>query len=146
PDTSRPQYDDAIRQIRAAIAAGDVYQVNHTLRFRTHCAMDPASIYDALVAAEHGRYHALIETPDWAVISASPELFIDVRNRVIVTRPMKGTARRGRWPDEDRAAAARLALSPKDRAENLMIVDLLRNDIGRVARFGSVAVPEMFAV
>ncbi|HEX6135261.1 MAG TPA: aminodeoxychorismate synthase component I [Longimicrobiales bacterium] len=146
PDVTRAEYDGAIRSIRDAIAAGAVYQVNHTLRFRAPCALDPAALYDALVAARHGVYHALIETPHWAIVSASPELFIDVRDGAVTTRPMKGTVRRGRWPDEDAATAARLAGSAKDRAENLMIVDLLRNDLGRIARFGSVSVRSMFDI
>lgn len=149
-DTLRDRYDEAIRRIRCAIAAGDVYQVNHTLRFHAQCEVEPLDLYDALVAPGHGRYSAFIETDAWAVVSASPELFFDIRSRGdcrrITTRPMKGTIRRGRWSGEDAAAAARLAASAKDRAENLMIVDLLRNDLGRVARFGSVHVPAMFAL
>jgi para-aminobenzoate synthetase/4-amino-4-deoxychorismate lyase len=145
-DASRTEYDDAIRHIRNAIAAGAVYQVNHTLRFRAPCTVDPAALHDALVGGRHGRYHALIDTPDWALVSASPELFFDVHDGIITTRPMKGTARRGRWDTEDAAAAAHLAESAKDRAENLMIVDLLRNDLGRIARFGSVHVSNMFAI
>jgi para-aminobenzoate synthetase/4-amino-4-deoxychorismate lyase len=145
-DTTRADYDAAIAAIRDAIAAGDVYQVNHTLRFGAPCDLPPLALYDALVAAGHGRYHALIETPDWAVISASPELFIDVGDGIVTTRPMKGTARRGRWLEEDRSAADALAHSAKDRAENLMIVDLLRNDLGRIAQFGSVDVTSMYDV
>src|SRR5690606_15748518 len=97
PDTSRADYDRAIHRIRHAIAAGDVYQVNHTLRFEATADVDPAFLYDHLVAARHGVYHALIETPDWAVVSASPELFFDLHDRSITTRPMKGTMQRGRW-------------------------------------------------
>jgi para-aminobenzoate synthetase / 4-amino-4-deoxychorismate lyase len=184
--TPRGAYDAAIHEIRQRIAAGDVYQVNHTLRFHADCESDALPLYDALVAPRHGLYHALIETDEWAVISASPELFLDLRDelcdelhddlhdelrgdlhdelrgdlrgdlhddlrgarreRRLTTRPMKGTLRRGRWLAEDRTAAARLAASAKDRAENLMIVDLLRNDVGRVARFGSVNVPRMYDV
>ena len=146
PQTARAEYDAAICSIREAIADGSVYQVNYTLRFRAPCDLAAADLYDALVVAGHGRYHALIETPEWAVVSASPELFIDIRDGIITTRPMKGTARRGRWSAEDDEAADRLARSAKDRAENLMIVDLLRNDFGRIARFGSVVVSRMFAV
>ncbi|HEX2166057.1 MAG TPA: aminodeoxychorismate synthase component I [Longimicrobiales bacterium] len=146
PNVTRAEYDAAIAHIRDRIAAGDVYQVNHTLRFIARFGIEPSDLYDALVAARHGRYHALIETPEWAIVSASPELFIDVRDRVITTRPMKGTARRGRWSEEDDLAAQRLARSAKDRAENLMIVDLLRNDIGRIAQFGSVQVHGMHAI
>jgi para-aminobenzoate synthetase / 4-amino-4-deoxychorismate lyase len=144
--TPRVAYDDAIATIRAAIAAGDVYQVNHTLRFSAAYAHDPGTLYDRLVAMRHGLYHALIETDDWAVVSASPELFLDIAGRTITTRPMKGTVRRGRWLDEDRVHADRLAASDKDRAENVMIVDLLRNDLGRIAEPGSVRVPHLFDV
>jgi len=149
--TPREEYDAAVAEIRRRIAAGDVYQVNHTLRFGAPWDGDAAAMYDALVAARHGRYHAFIGCDEWAVVSASPELFFDLAapapdGRLITTRPMKGTARRGRWLEEDRAAAGGLAASPKDRAENLMIVDLLRNDLGRIARFGTVRVPQLFQV
>jgi para-aminobenzoate synthetase / 4-amino-4-deoxychorismate lyase len=146
PDSTRAEYDTAIDTIRAAIAAGDVYQVNHTLRFAARPDTTPFQLYAALAGARHGRYHALIETPAWAIVSASPELFIDLRDGVVTTRPMKGTARRGRWLEEDAAAARALGESAKDRAENLMIVDLLRNDLGRVARFGTVHVASMYDV
>ena len=145
-DTPRSRYDAAIADIRAGIAAGDVYQVNHTLRFHAACPHPPQALYDGLAASRHGLYHALIETDDWAVVSASPELFLDIAGRTVRARPMKGTARRGRWFDEDRAMAHQLAASGKDRAENVMIVDLLRNDLGRVARAGSVRVPSLFDV
>jgi para-aminobenzoate synthetase / 4-amino-4-deoxychorismate lyase len=144
--TPRRTFDDAIATIRESIAAGDVYQVNHTLRFGARFDADPVTLYDSLVAARHGLYHAFIETADWAVVSASPELFLDIRDGAVTTRPMKGTMRRGRWLGEDRDAAQRLAASVKDRAENLMIVDLLRNDLGRIAEFGSVSVPRLFDI
>jgi para-aminobenzoate synthetase / 4-amino-4-deoxychorismate lyase len=144
--TPRPRYDADIAAIREAIAAGDVYQVNHTLRFRAPCDIEPGALFDVLTGSRHGLYHALIETDEWAVVSASPELFVDIRDGVVTTRPMKGTIRRGRWLQEDEDAARRLAASPKDRAENLMIVDLLRNDFGRVAVPGSVMVPRIFDV
>ena len=146
PDTTPTQFDAAIRSIREGIAAGDFYQVNYALRLQAQGGHDPLELYDALVAGRHGLYHMLIETPEWAILSASPELFLDVRGGTVTTRPMKGTMRRGRWLEEDGAAAAALAASEKDRAENLMIVDLLRNDLGRVAEFGSVHVPRLFDI
>jgi para-aminobenzoate synthetase / 4-amino-4-deoxychorismate lyase len=148
PSTERGSYDQAIQSIRNRIAAGAVYQVNHTLRLTASYTGDARVLYDALVHARHGLYHAFMETAEWAVVSASPELFLEVGAgmKEVATRPMKGTVRRGRWLEEDRAAAAALAASTKDRAENLMIVDLLRNDLGRVARFGTVRVPQLFAV
>ena len=145
-DTTRVEYDDAIRTIRSAIAAGDVYQVNYAIRLHAACDADALDWYNALVARRHGRYHAFIETDAWSILSASPELFLDIRERRVTTRPMKGTHRRGRWLEEDAAARAQLAGSAKDRAENLMIVDLLRNDLGRVARFGSVSVPQLYQI
>jgi para-aminobenzoate synthetase/4-amino-4-deoxychorismate lyase len=145
-DTSPAQFDAAIRMIREGIAAGDFYQVNYALRLHARCGHDPGELYDALVAGRHGLYHMLIETPEWVILSASPELFIDIRGGIVTARPMKGTMRRGRWLEEDGAAAAALAASEKDRAENLMIVDLLRNDLGRVAKFGSVHVPRLFDI
>jgi para-aminobenzoate synthetase / 4-amino-4-deoxychorismate lyase len=144
--TPRHVYDEAVSAIREGIAAGDFYQVNHTLRFQASFEREPRSVYDGLTAHRHGLYHAFIETDDWAVVSASPELFIERVGDRITTRPMKGTIRRGRWLQEDQDMARRLADSGKDRAENLMIVDLLRNDLGRVARFGSVEVPHLFEV
>jgi para-aminobenzoate synthetase / 4-amino-4-deoxychorismate lyase len=144
--TPRLAYDEAVRTIREGIAAGDVYQVNHTLRFHAPFAGSAAALYDALTARRQGLYHAFIEDGAWAVVSASPELFFERDGRDILTRPMKGTLRRGRWLDEDRARVRCLADSPKDRAENLMIVDLLRNDLGRVAEFGSVRVPRLFEI
>jgi para-aminobenzoate synthetase / 4-amino-4-deoxychorismate lyase len=145
--TGRDDYGTAIAEIRRRIAAGDVYQVNHTLRFTACADVSPEAVYEELVRARHGRYHAFIRHGEWAVVSASPELFFHLAaDGSITTRPMKGTSRRGRWLEEDREAAAALAQSAKDRAENLMIVDLLRNDLGRVARFGSVRVPNLFEV
>lgn len=144
--TARPEYDRAVAHVREAIAAGVVYQVNHTLRFRTRFDIEPRTVYERLVASRHGLYHALIEADDWAIVSASPELFLDIRDGHVSTRPMKGTMRRGRWLEEDRDARDRLERSAKDRAENLMITDLLRNDLGRVAGFGSVTVPAAFAI
>jgi para-aminobenzoate synthetase / 4-amino-4-deoxychorismate lyase len=143
----RPTYDAAVAEIRRRIAAGAVYQVNHTLRFTADVDAPAHLLYEALVRGRHGRYHAYLEHAGWAVVSASPELFFDLApDGTITTRPMKGTLRRGRWLEEDRQAAAILADSAKDRAENLMIVDLLRNDLGRVARFGTVQVPRLFEV
>jgi branched-subunit amino acid aminotransferase/4-amino-4-deoxychorismate lyase len=136
PDSTRAEYDTAIDTIRAAIAAGDVYQVNHTLRFAARPDTTP----------RHGRYHALIETPAWAIVSASPELFLDLRRRRCHDAPHEGHRAPRPLARGGCGRAARLHASVKDRAENLMIVDLLRNDLGRVADFGSVHVPRLFDV
>jgi para-aminobenzoate synthetase / 4-amino-4-deoxychorismate lyase len=134
--------------IRASIAAGDAYLVNHTTRFRRTWAEtdDPFSLYRRLVAAHNGGYHAYMETADWAVACGSPELFFAHASGRLTARPMKGTAPRGRWATEDAGHAAALQHSAKERAENVMVVDLLRNDIGRIAATGTVTVPELCQV
>ncbi|HET6762788.1 MAG TPA: aminodeoxychorismate synthase component I, partial [Longimicrobiaceae bacterium] len=146
PSISREAYDAAIRRIRAWIAAGDTYQVNHTFRLRAPFAGDDDALYARLVNAQRAAYCAHLRWDGVSVLSASPELFFRWADAELTLRPMKGTRPRGRWPAEDDALAAELAASPKDRAENLMIVDLLRNDAGRVAQIGSVQVPRLFEV
>jgi para-aminobenzoate synthetase / 4-amino-4-deoxychorismate lyase len=146
PATTRSEYDRSIGAVRTAIASGDTYQVNYTIRLRAGFDGDALALYERLRAAQGARYCAFLDLGDRQILSLSPELFFHWRGDTLVTRPMKGTAARGRWPAEDRQLAAWLAASDKNRAENLMIVDLLRNDVGRVARIGSVRVPELFAV
>ena len=137
-----------VRAIRGAIADGTAYLVNHTTRFRRSWAAteDPFSLYRQLVTGHNGGYHAYIETTDWAVACGSPEMFFDFSAGRLTTRPMKGTAPRGRWAAEDAEQAAALSTSAKEQAENIMVVDLLRNDMGRIAETGSVAVPQLWRV
>jgi len=143
----RPALDAAgfratVGRIRAAIAAGETYQVNVSFPLRGRLAT-PASgeeLLEALLAPGEAPYAAWIEGEGWAVLSLSPELFFERRSGSVVSRPMKGTRPRGRFPREDAARAAELSGSEKDRAENLMIVDMIRNDLGRIAEPGSVAV------
>ncbi len=151
----REWHTKSVEVIREAIAAGDVYQVNLCDRARGVFAGDSLAMYRSLAHAQRAKYHAYISTPDFTVVSASPELFFELSSPVvdgssagqmIRTRPMKGTARRGRWPAEDRARAAALFESPKERAENVMIVDLLRNDLGRIAEVGSVQVTDLLGL
>jgi len=144
PSVERARYDADIERIRQRIAAGDVYQVNHTLRLRARVEGDEHDLYRDLALAQRGGYAAYLNLGRYRVLSASPELFFRIDDERITTRPMKGTTPRGRWPEEDDAAAHRLLESRKDRAENAMIVDLLRNDLGRIARAGSVRVERMF--
>ncbi|MFS8930005.1 aminodeoxychorismate synthase component I [Cupriavidus taiwanensis] len=147
-DTSREAFDDAIARIHQWIEAGDTYQVNYTQRLRCEAFGDPVALYAALRAAQPVPYGVLARLPDDAmVLSLSPELFVrhDGRGHLL-TRPMKGTAPRAGDAARDAQAAAALAADAKNRAENVMIVDLLRNDLGRIAQPGSVAVPERFAV
>ena len=137
-DVGVDEYEAAIRSIRDAIAAGDTYQVNYTFRLRSAFDGDPLALYAAMARAQSAGYCAYLDVGSHQVVSASPERFFSLDGSQIRVKPMKGTIRRGRWPSEDLELAARLQASDKDRAENLMIVDLLRNDLGRIARFGSV--------
>ncbi len=140
-DTDRSTYEQRIDDIRAEIAAGNTYQVNYTLRNRSPDAGDPWNLF-CRVAGDAG-YAAYIEADAFAIASASPELFFDLEGDRIVTRPMKGTARRGMTLAADRAIATALSRSAKNRAENVMITDMLRNDLGRIARPGTVAVESL---
>ena len=144
PSVDRGVYDAAIARIHEAIAAGDTYQVNFTLRLLATIAGDPRGLYRDLCYAQRGAYASYLDLGRHRVLSASPELFFRIDGDRITTRPMKGTAPRGRWPEEDEAIRAALRGSVKDRAENAMIVDLLRNDLGRIARDGSVRWSDVF--
>jgi para-aminobenzoate synthetase/4-amino-4-deoxychorismate lyase len=144
-DVDQGMHAGGVARIRAEIASGNAYLVNLTTRFRRSWSPgeDPFELYCRLVASYASGYHAYLETPDWAVACASPELFFEWYAGDIVTRPMKGTAPRGRWSSEDTAQARTLSGSPKERAENIMVVDMLRNDLGRLAVPGSVAAPAL---
>lgn len=141
------QFNKAIAAIHAALRAGDSYQVNFTYRLGFDVFGSPTALYRRLRARQPVRYGALIALPDdeW-VLSCSPELFIQKEGATLRARPMKGTAPRSADPVADRHAAEFLANDPKNRAENVMIVDLLRNDLSRVAQTGSVNVPALFSV
>ena len=143
PSVDRATYDAAVERIRELIAAGHTYQVNHTIRLRAMIQGDERGLYRDLCLAQRGGYAAFLDLGRYRVLSASPELFFRIDGERITTRPMKGTAPRGRWLAEDEEIAARLVASSKDRAENAMIVDLLRNDLGRICRTGSVEVERM---
>ena len=147
PDLSAEDYRQALERIQAYIQAGDCYQVNFSQRFRAPCKGDAWAAYQALRAACPTPFSGFQSLPDGgAVLSLSPERFVKVSEGHVETRPIKGTRPRGTTPGEDAAHAAELLASPKDRAENLMIVDLLRNDLGRTCRTGSVNVPELFSL
>ena len=137
-------YAARIAEIKACIARGETYQVNFTFPLRGHDPATPAARFGALVRSQRCRYAALIQTDEFAVCSASPELFFRQTGDHLVCRPMKGTARRGRWAEEDAEIAGRLHASTKDRAENVMIVDMMRNDLGRIARTGTVHTTRLF--
>lgn len=143
---SRENYGRAFRAVQDYIAAGDVYQINLTQKYLFDFEGDPVALYASLRRRQRVAYGALIETPDLAVLSLSPELFFRREEQQLTTRPMKGTAPRGRTPREDARLKTWLAMDEKQRAENLMIVDLLRNDLARVSRIGSVEVTDLFTV
>jgi para-aminobenzoate synthetase/4-amino-4-deoxychorismate lyase len=140
----RERYVDAVAQIREAITEGRTYQVNHTIRLRSSRFAPTEERYEQLCLAQRGGFAALLDTGRYRILSASPELFFLRDGTSIVTRPMKGTAPRGRWLAEDLERASSLTSSTKDRAENAMIVDLLRNDLGRIADPATVRVDRLF--
>lgn len=139
-------YSRKIAQIRGLIRDGETYQVNYTLPCRFRYTGNAAALYLALRQTQRVAYSGFLNFPEARVVSLSPELFIERRGNTLTTRPMKGTAGRGASTAEDEAIAEHLRSDPKSRAENLMIVDLLRNDLGRVAQTGSVKVPALFEV
>src|SRR5262245_31297606 len=143
---TREDYDDAFARVQDYIAAGDVYQINLTLKYRFDFGGEPIALYAARRRKQRVAYGALVHTGVLDVLSLSPELFFRREGKHISARPMKGTAPRGRTPREDSRLKTWLAVDDKQRAENLMIVDLLRNDLGRVARIGSVEVTDLFTV
>lgn len=146
PAVEYDAYDDAIERVLAAIRAGDIYQANVTFQAQVAVAGHPLALYAALRARARAGYGGVVWTGTHWLLSASPELFFSLREGRIVARPMKGTARRRTRADADAMARAELASDPKQRAENLMIVDLIRNDLSRVAVPGSVRVPALFRV
>lgn len=146
PTITPAAYRRAITTVRQHIARGDTYQVNFTYRLRGQIALDPWSLFLQLAHAHDPPYGAFIDTGDWAICSLSPELFFELKDTTIVSRPMKGTLPRGLWTADDQDKAAALRASEKDRAENVMIVDMVRNDLGHIAEVGSVHVPELFAI
>lgn len=143
---SRAEYGEKFARIQAYLAAGDCYQINLTQRFSAPYQGDEWQAYCLLATANKAPFSAFIRLPESVLLSLSPERFLLLDGRHIETKPIKGTRPRHPDPATDRQVARELAQADKDRSENLMIVDLLRNDIGRVSRPGSVSVPHLFAV
>ncbi|WP_229874130.1 aminodeoxychorismate synthase component I [Amycolatopsis deserti] len=146
-DASR--HREKVEAVRAQIAAGETYQCNLTTRLRAEVGGDLPHLYSDLALAQGGAYNAYLDTGRFVIASASPELFFEIRGDQLLMRPMKGTAKRGRTDAEDREIVARLRASEKERAENVMIVDLVRNDVAQLAVTGGVSVtalcrPEMY--
>ena len=140
------RYAARIARLRDYILAGDIYQANFTFGLSFAWPGDPWTLFARLAAHQHVAYGAVVDLPGCRLASLSPELFFARNGSRIEARPMKGTMRRGATPAEDAALIEALRNDPKNRAENLMILDLIRNDIGRMARIGSVAVPQAFQV
>lgn len=146
PAITQAQYLQKFDQVHQAIKAGDIYQANLTFNLTADFSGDPVALYLALRQQSAMGYGALLFDGTFWIASFSPELFFTLKKGVIATRPMKGTAPRHNDPAIDRQYADALGASAKDRAENLMIVDLLRNDLARISRPGSVQVPRLFSV
>jgi para-aminobenzoate synthetase component 1 len=148
PDLAADQYRRMVRRTIDYIEAGDIYQANITQRFQAALppGFDRLALYDALRRRNPATFAAFLDFGETALLSSSPERFLKVENGMIETRPIKGTRPRGSNPALDTALARELLASEKDRAENLMIVDLLRNDLGRVAKLGSVQVPVLIGL
>jgi para-aminobenzoate synthetase component 1 len=144
----RHDYEAAVRRVIEYILAGDIFQANLTQRFRCRMPEDlkPFALYRRLMAINPAPFAAYLNFGDTVIASASPERFLSLRNGWVETRPIKGTRPRGRTAEDDERLATELLASEKDNAENVMIVDLLRNDLSRVCRDGSVTVPELCAL
>jgi len=149
-DISPEHYAFTAAQIKQHIAAGDTYQVNYSFRLQADGTADPWQLFLHLTQAHSATalsaYCAYIDTGAWAVCSTSPELFFSKTGNILLSRPMKGTQPRGLSFAEDQQRAVWLQQSEKNRAENVMIVDMVRNDMGRVARSGTVTVPQLFDI
>lgn len=145
-EVEAPAYQEAIKTIHHHIRQGDTYQVNYTVQLSQELKADPLAIYNRLVVEQKAHYNAFIQHDDVSILSISPELFFEQEDRLLTTRPMKGTTRRGLTNQADLKEAAWLEADPKNRAENMMIVDLLRNDMNRISEIGSEQVTRLCQV
>jgi para-aminobenzoate synthetase/4-amino-4-deoxychorismate lyase len=146
PELDQESHSGAVGAILDLIAAGETYQVNLTMRLRTTLQGEAFACYRDLCRAQRPAFSAYFDIGSWQILSASPELFFSLKEGVLTARPMKGTIPRGRWSEEDREAQEAMRNSPKERAENLMIVDLIRNDLGMIAETGTVRVESLFDI
>lgn len=144
--TSAEEYKSAIEQIHHHIRQGDTYQVNYTVQLQQNLTADPFAIYNRLVVEQNAHYNAFIQHDDVSIISISPELFFKKDGDRLTTRPMKGTTNRGLTTETDLKQAQWLAQDQKNRSENMMIVDLLRNDMNRISKIGSENVKRLCQV
>jgi anthranilate synthase component 1 len=143
---TRPAFEAAVEKAREYINAGDAFQIVLSQRFRTETRARPFDIYRALRVVNPSPFMFYLRAGGVTLVGASPEIMCRVENGVITNRPLAGTRRRGATPEEDAALAAELAADPKERAEHIMLVDLARNDVGRVAELGSVTISDLLAV
>ena len=146
PVMAKEQFLEAVASIQESIAAGDVYQAVLSQRWTAPLDLDPFDVYRALRALNPSPYLFYLETREAIILGSSPEMLVRCRGRSVETRPIAGTVRRGKTAEEDAALAAQLLADPKERAEHVMLVDLSRNDLGRVCEIGSVHVPRYAAV
>lgn len=144
--TSQQEYQNAVRQAKRYIKAGDIFQANLSLRFQTSTAADSWTIYQQLQSINPSPFASYWRSPWGDVISCSPERLVKLEDNIAQTRPIAGTRRRGQTTESDRALADELLANDKERAEHIMLVDLERNDLGRVCRWGSVEVDELLAI
>jgi len=143
---TKGEYQEAVRRIQQYIGEGDVFQVNLALRQSRPSGAAPETLYEWLRLVNPSPYMGMLRAPSFSLVSGSPELLVKLDDTRLSTRPIAGTRRRGRTPEEDRAMEDELLGSEKERAEHVMLVDLERNDLGRVAEYGTVKVPELMTV
>ncbi len=143
---AREQYLDQIVRIQRYILEGDTYQVNHTIRMSFDLEGSQLALYKALRARQSVEYSAFLRTPEKTILSLSPELFIEKKSSILTSRPMKGTSPRGTTSVEDAAIKQSMTSDEKQLSENLMIVDLMRNDIGKLAKVGSMQAKQLFEI
>ncbi len=146
PTVSHMEYGRAISKIKDYIVAGDTYQVNYTFRLRADFAGDPRQLFFNLQEVQQAEYAAFVDIGSHAICSISPELFFELEDQCLVSKPMKGTCPRGKTLEQDRVFSHALFCSEKNRAENIMIVDMVRNDMGKIAEIGSVQVKRHFEI
>ncbi|MGZ4161214.1 MAG: aminodeoxychorismate synthase component I [Neobacillus sp.] len=146
PSVMKDEYHSSVLSIKHSIESGDTYQTNYTIRLNSQFQGDDIAFFETLKRAQASNYCAYINTGEHSILSASPELFFHLEGDKITTKPMKGTTKRGITFAEDEEAASWLYHSEKNRAENVMIVDLLRNDLSIIAELGTVNVPKLFEI
>jgi anthranilate synthase component I len=145
-NVSQPEFEGMVRQAKEAIAAGECFQIVPSQRMSVRTSASPVSLYRALRSINPSPYMYFLNFGDYQIVGASPELLVLVEDGHVTTRPIAGTMPRGDTPDEDEAFATRLLADEKERAEHIMLVDLGRNDVGRVARPGTVSVPRLMQI